>query len=674
MNSRRLLWMLAAIWMLAMVIGYAALHLPWVDAASIVLLPVSERPAVGPALASVLLQAAAVVLLVLVGGGTGFLIVRGLEWLSGLETAAIQWVIGLGGVSALITIAGLTVGFPSSLLGWLLTLAAAAALNQPIRRWAVQLVEGLRLATRPPYEPFFRWVRVGVLALPLLALTMTLVPPTAWDALTYHIEAPRYYLEAGRIVANHPNHFLGFPQYTQMLFGWLMLLGGDSAPALLHWAAGVSIGLLVVGFAHRLDHANAGWIACGILLASESFWLEMTIPYNDLFLGACVLGAVIIVLGASDGRQVAWAGVLTGLAVATKYTAAGFAVAMALLTVWIFRRRRPLHTVTLLTAAALLAFAPWAIKNILLDGNPFSPLLFGTPGFSDLDAWYYLRPGTGEPLWLLVLLPIRLTVFASEGSAYQVAVGALVFTLLPLAALLWSRWSERDQHLIRALLVFSVPAYLYWLVGAGVSWFLTQPRLLFPLFPILALIGGLVVETAGTAARLPAGERLVRPLVAVVLLWAAADSAVTWLAINPLPVTVGLEREDDYLLRRMGVHYAAMQTVRDLPDGAVTLTLWEPRVYYCGNGCTPDSMINQWWHDRERFGDPAAIAAQWRAEGITHILVHEAGLVFLLEEEPFDPLDAADIAALDQLREQHMTLIWDAFGFAYRLYELDPAR
>ena len=79
------------------------------------------------------------------------------------------------------------------------------------------------------------WLLLAALATLLLALA----PPLAWDALMYHLEGPRQYIQAGRI---EPLPRLGqasYPFGMEMLFTWGLLLHGDGLAQAFSWLFGL---------------------------------------------------------------------------------------------------------------------------------------------------------------------------------------------------------------------------------------------------------------------------------------------------------------------------------------------------------------------------------------------------------------------------------------------------
>lgn len=78
------------------------------------------------------------------------------------------------------------------------------------------------------------WPRVAILATGLVAvflLVLSSAPPTDWDALMYHLQVPREFLEAGRIYLPRDNLNVTFVGLAHMLY--LPLLAAGSAAALL---------------------------------------------------------------------------------------------------------------------------------------------------------------------------------------------------------------------------------------------------------------------------------------------------------------------------------------------------------------------------------------------------------------------------------------------------------
>ena len=106
-----------------------------------------------------------------------------------------------------------------------------------------------------------------------VAVVRAVAPVTAWDGLAYHLTGPELYQAAGRITQPIDLPHFGFPQFGEMLFLQLQLLGGHT-PSVLHWLFAVLTTMLVAGEARRLWHEPIGWAAAAIFLSAETVILE----------------------------------------------------------------------------------------------------------------------------------------------------------------------------------------------------------------------------------------------------------------------------------------------------------------------------------------------------------------------------------------------------------------
>ncbi|GAB4474353.1 MAG: hypothetical protein Kow00124_14250 [Anaerolineae bacterium] len=676
MLSKRLLYPLLTAWLLALVIAtYVARLLPAMGGA--------ETLAVLTAVGRVLIDIAAVTLTVLVGGGLGTLLLRRPDPLSPGEGAAVRALIGLALISVIVLAAGLLGMFPPRWLAWTMTLALTAALHRPALAWLRDLRAALRPLLAPEPDALLRWSRRVVIGMLALGVLLALAPPTMWDALMYHLAGGRYYLQQGAIVANPANYRLGNPQLVLMLYTWLQILARPHSAALLHWAFGGLAVLMLLSAWGRLSEGQPptwGWVAAAVLLASPTLRAELSWPYSDLAAAAYGFGALLTLLAWDDAtcqglRLPVLAGLLTGCMMGVRYTAYATALGIGLFALWLARREGITAIVragAAVALAALLTFVPWLVKNAVTDGNPVSPYIWGAPGFDDLDEASILEFGGPATVVDLILLPVQATVFGSESAEpYQASITPLLAGMLPFAFVGWRRRSEGERRQIIRLAAFCGLAYAAWLAGIAASSLLILTRFMFPIFPALALLVTLgLAGLADEPGALPL-RRITRAVTLIVVLVAAVGAVVTGARTGSLRVTLGLQDERDYLLHTLQAHYAAMEQINALPDGSRTLMLWEPREFYCLPGCTGDDVLNTWWRALQEGVSPQQVAASWRVQGYTHVLIFEAGARFVLSEGGPAPLSQADLDALDTLRGLALLPVWELPG-VYTLYELAP--
>jgi len=670
----RLTWVLATIvamlWNASVVAVYYVFHKPFT---------VSQLVAVGRSVAG-LIGAGMVVVL---GTGIGLLLLERLD-LKPLERMVWAAPLGLGVVSLI----GLGLGAVGLLQPWLLWSLTVVGFMGAGCRLLRALREAWADRTWRPQGRFEIFL-AGYCGITLvIALAWALTPPTAWDGLVYHLTGPKLYLATGRISHSLDLPYLGFPQLTEMLFTWAMGLVGESAAAPIHWFYGVFGVLVLVSAGRRWLGGRTGWLAAAVLLSARSIVLLAGWPYVDL---ALLLYATLAFLALAcafeedvqSHRWLALSGAYAGLALSTKYTALALLPALGLVLLVFQASDSGLGTHNLQLAArewllvggiALFVWSPWLVKNFLLTGNPTYPFFFGGVYWDDWRAWWYDRPGTGllyTAPWKLLTAPWDTTVWGREGLAgYSATVGPLFLMFLPFLLLVWRRLPTAQRRWLRAALVFCGVLYGFWLWGVARTALLMQTRLLFPAFGLLALIVGAAVGLRSLPLRPLDLGWLARAIVLGVLGLTLVASFLSTVQAQPLGVLLGHESRGEFLARRLGWYYAALEYInQELPPDAVVLFLWEPRSYHCAVDCRPDTLLDRFLHATRLYGAHAdAIATAWRAKGVTNVLFYQQGFE-MIHEAGFDPVTEADVVTLEALRRHHLQGIQE-FGSAYVLYEL----
>jgi hypothetical protein len=623
----------------------AAVTIAWmatvITAAYYVSKPISSLQAL--AIAHALADMGAVALMGATAGGLGLRLLGAQAPPGRAETIA--WSAGLGmGLMALAMLGLGTIGGYRTWLVWLLLFLALLWVRRETWTW-LTLVWDLRTRLWPRDRPGQIW-QGYLLAIFCLSLPLALLPPTAWDGLVYHLTAPKLYIQAGRLVHPLDLPYLGFPQLGEMLFTAIILLRRPAAAQLVSLLYGGLLALGCYGLAARRWGRPAGAMAACILFSATTIVLILSRPYVDVLLMFYALAAFASVIYAMEHDSPRWAaiaGLLAGMAMSTKYTAVAIPVGLVLVLLT-HRHGRGWKPLLFLALAAGAFTAPWLIKNWALTGNPIYPFFLPGRYWDSLRAWWYSRAGTGlasTAPWRIPLAPWYATVLGVEGSAwFDATIGPLYLALPPLA-LLTQRWQAAERRLLARMALFAAPGYALWLAGISTSALLVQTRLLFPIFPML---------------------------VSFVLLLNLLNLGLATVKRRPLENLAGFQSDDDYLTGQLGWHYAVMEAVNDLPDDARVLFLWEPRSFYCRVECWPDALLDRWWHMRQTVGAPDHIAASWRADGFTHLLLFNSGYEMILDQA-YDPISPQDQAALATLLAQH-TIMQQDFNGAYTLYRL----
>ena len=243
-------------------------------------------------------------------------------------------------------------------------------------------------------------------ALPLLFIAIVVLyqflaamgPTLFYDSLVYHLALPDLYLRAGAIVPTPMNALSGIPSGIEMLYLWMLPLGGLGSPCqVLHLSLGVLASLAIVSIGKRLGHAAAGVWAAAIFLSSPMVLFEMGRPGVELgtsFYLALALLALIVYNRRQDDRGLFLIGIFSGLVLGTKYQNVILLPAVAGYLLQRFGWRdgwRP--TVKVWLVAVALAM-PWGLKNIVYYRNPVYPFLGGTlfPPSAMIDLPALLSP------------------------------------------------------------------------------------------------------------------------------------------------------------------------------------------------------------------------------------------------------------------------------------------
>jgi 4-amino-4-deoxy-L-arabinose transferase-like glycosyltransferase len=635
---------LGIIWLFAVTFNYYIVHKPFTAENALAILN---------ALGDVLVTGA----LFALAAALGRRVTRDVTFAAPLEALVLQTGLGLGLISFATLALGL-VGALNRVLFWLSLLVAAFWLRDDSRAaW-----RDLRAIQLPLASRFERGLAVFCAVSLTLAFLLALTPPLGWDALQYHLVAPKLAMTLGRIAPPPDNVGLSYPSLVEMLFLAAMLLKGDVAAQLLHF------GFLLLGLgalfalASRYFNSIVAWLACAILVAAPSLLTVSTWAYVDLALAFYATAAFFALMCAretDDARWFALSGALAGMALGVKYT--GAIVPLALFVLLLLVRSNLSFVIRHLSFVILFA-APWYIRNLVFTGNPVYPFLFGGRYWDAFRASWFTRLGSGllnTPLQLLTA-PWEATILGREGTeVYDATIGPLLLALAPLLVLVAMRKREEDKGVLRAAAVFSLILYAFWLLNIVQSKLLIQTRLLFPAFPLFALLAASAFDRL-SALDFPqfSLQRFTRLLIGLVLGLTALGYALGFASDSPLRYLAGFETREQYLARHLGAHYAAARFVNaNLLASARVLFLWEPRSYYFARAAQPDVLLDVIPRSRWQYRDADATAVAWRSAGYTHVLLHRVGLDFMLRTG-YDPITPDDVQMLQDVVARHLKQVY----------------
>ncbi len=585
--------------------------------------------------------------------------------------------LGLGIISLGVLLLGL-IGLFNHVM-WLVLVIVALLLRQSIFQW----LQSARLLVITAFRPQTAWERfiVGVTGVSLaLALLMALAPPTSWDAMTYHLVGPLRYVDAGRITTQPDNHFMGFPQGMEMLYGLVFsLFRRTTTAAPLHWYTGVLAMVAIAGLVRR--YADRSTALTSLLLAQSSYslWLLFGVPYVDLAMMLYGALALIVIMQWQATGQVSWlllTGGFAGLALSVKYTAGLYIIALGIV-IFLQQPRRVIINGALFSLGVLIIFAPWLLKGGLLYNNPIYPYLFGGVSWDALRTVNFNGAGdgllSGDNAWQWFILPFAATIFGQEKYApYSFTLGLWLFTL-PFTLLLGrQQLPVRTRPLVTITTRLVVIMLALWLLLAGTSGIGAQPRLLLVGFPAVIVLGVLALHNLEQWPQTPLNiSFLVRTLLAFTVLLAGFNIVHEVSRAN-LPRYFVQQDTDGFLQDNLGNYYAMVRHLETLPTASTVLFLWEPKSFYCPTTitCVPDVLFDHWWRPLRLGSSADEIMQQWRAAEVDFMLVaglnqgSGTGYDFALNE---NPAVKAELEQFPAMLEQYLEPVWTD-NSAYTLY------
>lgn len=396
-------------------------------------------------------------------------------------------------------------------------------------------------------------------------------PVTEWDAVYYHLAAPKIYAQQHHIsflpYMINVNYVVGM----EMIYTVCLLLQDDTLPQLISVLNSVLLLLTIFAFGKKYLSREAGLLA-GLIFYTVP-WVMYYTPFAkpDITLTWFATLAVYAYLQWRHAekpslRWLSCAAVLAGLAAACKLTGAMIGI---ILGGWlggqILRERlrtasappppvRAVPNVRTFGVFALIftvMLAPWYLKNYVWTGNPVWPYLYGVFGGANWSpeaaAGIYKEAGgdyNTYGLTAFLRIPWDVTLSFKNG-----VCSPLFLAFLPTLLML-----PRRPPIIRTFLLYSAAYVLFW-------FYITQQmRFLFPIFPILSL------ATAYPMIQL-SRQKVFRVsnngIAAVFLLFALAY--LGGLTVYVAGGVLGIETRAEYLQKRAWLFQEADYINRTLP-------------------------------------------------------------------------------------------------------------
>lgn len=463
----------------------------------------------------------------------------------------------------------------------------------------------------------------------LLTLLQALSPPTDPDGLIDHLQAPKIFLEAGRIYPTPDFVFGNYPFTVEFLFTIGLAFGSDTFAKLIHLTYAVLLVLSTFALGQRYISSAGGWAAATVLMGMPIFPVWAGLAYIDMGWTLYEFLGVYAILLWAEHRQQRWlvvSGIMIGLALGSKYLAFAGAAAIGLWILW-HTRTRGWRTMfisgALFGGVALAVGSPWFIKNWWWLGNPVFPFFFGN------DATTKLSIHNTFTWWDYLLVPWHLYF---DRERFVGVYGTIEFPSLLFPLVLLLPWVHRAKAL-NWLVGLTLLRYIFWLLISH-----SRFRYMLPVLPSLSiLVSGVIIGLIGLPFLQRWSRILVSGMIGGMLMATLCYSLIFFFDVQPLGVLVGWESKDSFLRREVS-DYSAKQFIQtNLPNEARVFMMWNARGYYCDDRCIPDLNQRQWMEMVLSSESVPSVAAHLRAMGVTHLLLSVEDVDYRLIQKTSKP-------------------------------------
>lgn len=546
---------------------------------------------------------------------------------------------GLGLIASGIFVLGLAgLLWPLPLLAWILAISlwAAPDILRIIKSLPALLRRGIESWKSTPFLSKGLLALSGVIA--FLAVCLALVPPWDYDGLMYHLEAPRQFLQAGRIVPLPLISQANGPMLVQMVYTLGVAAGIDSLSKLVHLSGAALLILATYSFGNRYLGGRKGWMPAVMLLGTPMVLVLATFAYIDLVWALYSFLGLYALINWTEERDPAWlvlSAILSGFAVGSKYNALGYTGILFLFVTWSARQRgrRELFRSVLIFGGVVLAIgAPWYVKNWVWTGNPFYPLFFGGPGWPlervHISITYLAGFGTGRSVLDYLLLPI--SIFFNQ-EKFATLLGPLeIPSPLFLIAPAYLFITRRKGQALNLLALYSGLGFVNWASGSQ------QTRFLLPLFPGLAVLSAGSLDAFAGSLRTKRLQRVFVPgILGGLVIYGLIPLLLLSLLFQPMRVMVGSETRDQFISRNTAMPWEELNRILPAQGGVdKILMLWDGQAYYCHDRCIPDTDNALWTYLVHSSGSEEMLLGQLREMEVAYLMINTVNASFVLEHDP----------------------------------------
>lgn len=489
-------------------------------------------------------------------------------------------------------------------------------------------------------------------------------PEIGGDALCYHLNLPKIFLETGSAAPL----FYDLNSYFPMLMNYLYLIGlatgGVFSAKFFHF---LTFLLLFFALKRTIELETKNQLVA--FFSALVFWLTPTFfnlastTYVDIGLSLYSFLSVWMLVQAfrnQDNATFFMSAVFLGCAVGAKYLAILSIVALVGVLLFQMISRREFKKIPqqflIWSFGILIGGGWWFLRNWIQEGNPLFPYMasfFGTKPLPD-QSFDLLGIGTSPIHFIASLFNLFLFPKAFGQVSESIGIGyGLYYPFILLAPIV-----KKES---RIYFLFSFLFLVLWFVFGQAT------RYIMPLLPFLLLVGAFGIVWLFRKLR-PFFKTSLSCLGILVLLVYLAGGLYHYR--YAYLVSAGIWTPDEYLLKLERTMPVATWMNQNLPENASVLVENESRLFYMNRPLLRDLFFRHRRDDFKNVKDVSSYYQFLKSNGVTHILLT-------------DPMDSkGEVSSEDILRRfaksKHSKLLYEGASenireprFYYRLYQLN---
>jgi len=417
---------------------------------------------------------------------------------------------------------------------------------------------------------------IGILLLVLAIVNLigALGPEISYDALWYHLTLPKLYLQKGQIyhISGNLLYYGAMPRLVEMLYVAPLALTNEIGAKVIHFLFGILTTLTIIFYGKRYFNLKVALIAALIFYSNLVVAWQSTTADIDLGRTFFEVLAFFFFLNwwkTRRDRELIKSGLLTGLALSTKYLAFGSIGILALL-VFIFAKKQKILKPVIFILPAIFVALPWFVSSIVNTGNPIYPLFSGI-----LSQWHnfvfrgflnffidFFRLSNLPTDWVSPISPI-----------YLILLPLTIFPLLKFPV-------------VRVVGIYCFLAYVYWFLTPRTG----GTRFILPYLPIFSLFVASIF--AVNIKRLKIFQTV--SLFAIIFLTFGHLAIRLYINAKNLPVILGKESKHEFLVNNLDFTNAFYDTdhyfERQIKSSDLVYIIGGQNLYYVNFPFTHESF------------------------------------------------------------------------------------